>query len=66
LPEEGLKPFDIFRPTVSESVSESGGQNIRRKVATILGARVGGMRAERVKRATRMLPDISPMIPVKA
>jgi len=44
----------------------SGGQNISGKVRAILAAGVGGMTAERVKPAARMLPDAAPLIPMKA
>lgn len=44
----------------------SRGLNISRKIGTIFGARVGGMYAERVERAARMLPDTAPLIPVEA
>jgi len=46
--------------------SISSGQNIGGKIGAILGARVGGMDAEWVERAARMLPDAAPLIPVKA
>ena len=44
----------------------SSGLNVGGKVRAILGARVGGMDAERVERAARMLPDAAPLIPVEA
>ena len=44
----------------------SSGQNVGGKVRAILGARVGGMDAERVESAARMLPDAAPLIPVEA
>ena len=44
----------------------SSGKNVGGKIGAILGARVGGMDAERVKTAARMLPDAAPLIPVKA
>ena len=47
-------------------LSNSSGQNIGGKIGAILGARVGGMTAERVKAAARVLPDAAPLIPVKA
>jgi len=43
-----------------------GGQNISGKIAAILGARVGGMTAQRVKPAARMLPDTAPLVPMEA
>jgi hypothetical protein len=42
------------------------GQHVGWEIAAILGARVGRMTAERVKLAARMLPDSTPLIPVKA
>jgi len=45
---------------------ESSGLHIGWEIAAILGARVGGMDAERVEPAARMLPDAAPLIPVKA
>ena len=44
---------------------DSGGQNVGGKIAAILGPRVGGMTAERVKPAARMLPDTAPLIPME-
>ena len=44
----------------------SSGENVSGKIGAILGARVGGMDAEWVERAARMLPDAAPLIPVKA
>ena len=44
----------------------SSGLNVGRKIRAILGARVGGMDAERVERAARMLPDTAALIPVEA
>ena len=44
----------------------SSGLNIGGKIGAILCARVGGMDAERVERAARMLPDTAPLIPVEA
>jgi hypothetical protein len=43
-----------------------GRQNISGETATILGARVGGMTAKRVKLAARVLPDTTPLVPMKA
>ena len=43
----------------------SSGDNISRKIGAILCARVGGMDAERVERAARMLPDTAPLIPME-
>jgi hypothetical protein len=43
----------------------SSGLNIGGKIGAILGARVGGMDAERVELAARMLPDTAPLIPVE-
>jgi len=39
--------------------------NISGKIGAIFGARVGGMDAERVERAARMLPDAAPLIPME-
>jgi len=47
-------------------VGLSCGQNISREIAAILGAGVGGVRAQRVKLSARMLPDSAPVIPMKA
>jgi hypothetical protein len=44
----------------------SGGLKVGGKIGAILGARVGGMDAERVERAARMLPDAAPLVPVEA
>jgi hypothetical protein len=44
----------------------SSGENIGGEISAILGARVGGMDAERVKLAAGMLPDTAPLIPVEA
>ena len=44
----------------------SSGENVSGKIGAILGARVGGMDAERVERAARMLPDAAPLIPMEA
>jgi len=44
----------------------SSGQHVGGEIGAILGAWVGGMDAERVERAARMLPDAAPLIPVKA
>ena len=44
----------------------SRGLNIGGKIGAILGARVGGMDAERIETAARMLPDAAPVIPVEA
>ena len=44
----------------------SCGYNVSGEIAAILGARVGGMRAKRVKPAARMLPDTAPGIPMEA
>ena len=43
----------------------SSGLKVGGKIGAILGARVGGMTAERVKAAARMLPDATPLIPMK-
>ena len=42
------------------------GQNIGGKIGAILGAGVGGMSAERVEAAARMLPDTTPFVPMEA
>ena len=44
----------------------SSGFHVGGKIAAILGARVGGMTAERVKSSARMLPDTAPLVPMKA
>ena len=44
----------------------SGGLNIGGEIRTILGAWVGGMDAEWVETAARMLPDAAPLIPMEA
>jgi hypothetical protein len=44
----------------------SSGLKVGGKIGTILGAGVGGMDAKRVEGAARMLPDATPLIPVKA
>jgi len=44
----------------------SGGLKVGGEIGAILGARVGGMDAERVELAARMLPDTAPLIPVEA
>ena len=44
----------------------SGGLQVGGKIGAILGARVGGMDAERVETAARVLPDAAPLIPVEA
>ena len=44
----------------------SSGLQVGGKIGAILVARVGGMDAERVELAARMLPDTAPLIPVEA
>src|ERR1039458_7365463 len=44
----------------------SRGLHVSGKIGAILGAGVGGMDAERVERAARMLPDTAPPIPMEA
>ena len=44
----------------------SSGLHVCWKIGTIVDARVGGMAAERVKTAARMLPDAMPLIPMEA
>ena len=44
---------------------DSGGQNIGGEIGAILGARVGGMSAERVEAAAGMLPNTAPPIPME-
>ena len=58
VPKEDLFAFMVF--------VLSSGQHICGEIGVILGARVGGMDAERVERAARMLPDAAPLIPVEA
>ena len=58
VPQEDLFAFMVL--------ALSRGLHISGKIGAILGARVGGMDAERVERAARMLPDTAPLIPVEA
>jgi len=46
-------------------IAASSGLKVGGKIRAILGARVGGMDAERVERAARMLPDAAPLIPME-
>ena len=43
----------------------SSGQDIGGKIGAILGARVAGMRGERIEPAARMLPDAAPLVPME-
>jgi hypothetical protein len=44
----------------------SSGQHVGGEIGAILGAGVGGMDAEGVETAARVLPDAAPLIPVEA
>jgi len=44
----------------------SSRENVSGEIGAILGARVGGMDAERIESAARMLPDAAPLIPMEA
>ena len=57
VPQEDLFAFMVL--ALSRELHISG------KIGAILGARVGGMDAELIKTAARMLPDAAPLIPVK-
>ena len=63
----------IFTDSLTDSASAvwlhgmgSSGHHVGGKIGAILGARVGGVTAERVETAAGMLPDAAALVPMKA
>ena len=56
---------DSFTDSDSSDFQGSSWGNVSGKIRVILGARVSGMRAKRVKPAARMLPDATALVPME-